>query len=57
MELSNPKVKKVLIFFQKNVKLAELNIRIATVFLNTQILKTIYRIQMFMLSQKGSTKL
>ena len=57
MELSSPKVKKVLIFFQKNVKLAELNIRIATVFLNTQILKTIYRIQMFMLSQKGSTKL
>ena len=33
----------------KNVKLAELNISIATVFLNTQTLKIIYRIQMFVL--------
>ena len=33
----------------KNVKLAELNIGIATVFLNTQTLKIIYRIQMFVL--------
>ena len=33
----------------KNVKLVELNVSIATVFLNTQILKRFNRIQMFML--------
>ena len=35
-----------------NVKFWKLNISVATVFLNTQILKMINRIQIFMLQQK-----
>ena len=40
----------------KKMKLADLNISIATAFLNTWILKMIFRIEMFMLQQKLSTK-